>query len=296
MAEPRPQQKEVLGYEGGTMGVAAVPGSGKTWTLTRLAARLVAEADLEARQEVLVVTLVNSSVDNFSSRIDQLIEQEGMLPDVGYRVCTLHTLAHEIVRARPDLAGLSEDFQVIDDRQSSDVLRDVAESWYQSNQPKITGYLTDDIADYKRKEVLANKLPGQVRRVAQNAIKHVKSSGLSPEALRGYLQDRGAEMPLAEMAQSIYQGYQQALNVRGAVDYDDLIRHALQVLQTDEELLARLRHQWPYVLEDEAQDSSRIQQQILQRLAGSQANWVRVGDPNQAIYESFTTADPNLLR
>ncbi|WP_208425628.1 ATP-dependent helicase [Salinibacter sp.] len=296
MAEPRPQQKEVLGYEGGTMGVAAVPGSGKTWTLTRLAARLVAEADLEARQEVLVVTLVNSSVDNFSSRIDQLVEQEGMLPDVGYRVCTLHTLAHEIVRARPDLAGLSKDFHVIDDRQSSDILRDVAESWYQSNQSKITGYLTGDISDYKRKEVLSEKLPRQVRRVAQNAIKHAKSSGLSPEALRGYLQDRGAEMPLAEMAQSIYQGYQQALNVRSAVDYDDLIRHALQVLQADEELLSRLQHQWPYVLEDEAQDSSRIQQQILQRLAGSQANWVRVGDPNQAIYESFTTADPNLLR
>jgi len=296
MAEPRPQQQEVLGYEGGTMGVAAVPGSGKTWTLTRLAARLVAEADLEAHQEVLVVTLVNSSVDNFSSRIDQLIEQEGMLPDVGYRVCTLHTLAHEIVRARPDLAGLSEDFHVIDDRQSSDILRDVASSWYQSNQSSITGYLTDDIADYKRKEVLADKLPGQVRRVAQNAITYAKSNGLSPEALRGYLRDSGAEMPLAEMAQSIYQGYQQALNVRNAVDYDDLIRHALQVLRTDDKLLTRLRDQWPFVLEDEAQDSSKIQQQILRMLVGEDENWVRVGDPNQAIYESFTTADPNLLR
>ena len=282
------------------MGVAAVPGSGKTWTLTRLAARLVAEADLEARQEVLVVTLVNSSVDNFSNRIDQLIEQEEMLPDVGYRVCTLHTLAHDIVRARPDLAGLSEDFHVIDDRQSSDILRDVASSWYQSNQSSITGYLTDDISNYKRKEVLADKLPGQVRRVAQNAITYAKSNGLSPEALRGYLNESrsgsGAEMPLAEMAQSIYQGYQQALNVRNAVDYDDLIRHALQVLRTDDELLARLRDQWPYVLEDEAQDSSKIQQQILRRLVGDRENWVRVGDPNQAIYESFTTADPNLLR
>jgi DNA helicase-2/ATP-dependent DNA helicase PcrA len=296
MAEPRPQQKKVLSYKGGTMGVAAVPGSGKTWTLSRLAARLVAETDLGAHQEVLVVTLVNSSVDNFSSRIDNLIEREEMLPDVGYRVCTLHTLAHEIVRARPDLAGLSEDFHVIDERQSSDILRDVASSWYQSHRSSITGYLTDDISDYKRKEVLAEKLPGQVRRIAQNAIKHAKSRGLSPEALRGYLRDTEPDRPLAEMAQSIYRGYQQALNVRNAVDYDDLIRHALQVLRIDEELLARLRDQWPYVLEDEAQDSSRIQQKILQRLVGPDGNWVRVGDPNQAIYESFTTADPELLR
>jgi DNA helicase-2/ATP-dependent DNA helicase PcrA len=298
--EPRPQQKEVIEYEGGTMGVAAVPGSGKTWTLTRLVARLVAEADLGAKQEVLVVTLVNSSVDNFSSRIDELIEQEGMLPDVGYRVCTLHTLAHEIVRARPDLAGLSEDFHVIDGRQSSDILRDVVSSWYQSNQSTVTEYLTEDIRDYKKKEVLAEKLPGQVRRVAKNAITYAKSNGLSPEALRGHLKESinesEAEMPLAQMAQSIYQGYQQALNVRNAVDYDDLIRHALQVLRIDEKLLARLQERWPYVLEDEAQDSSHAQQQILRRLVGKDGNWVRVGDPNQAIYESFTTADPNLLR
>jgi DNA helicase-2/ATP-dependent DNA helicase PcrA len=296
MADPRPQQKKVLEYEGGTMGVSAVPGSGKTWTLTRLAARLVTEADLDAQQEVLVVTLVNSSVDNFSNRIDELIEKEGLLPDVGYRVCTLHTLAHEIVRARPDLVGLTEDFHVIDERQSSDILRDVASSWYSAHRGELKNYLAGDIADYKRKKVLANQLPDQLRYVAQNAIKYAKSLGLSAEELRMDLAQSGKELRLAEMAQAIYSGYQRALNVRNAVDFDDLIRHALQILRTDEELLGRLRHQWPVVLEDEAQDSSKIQQRILQKLVGEDGNWVRVGDPNQAIYESFTTADPNLLR
>lgn len=296
MADPRPQQKEVLEYKDGTMGVSAVPGSGKTWTLTRLAARLVTEADLDAQQEVLVVTLVNSSVDNFSNRIDELIEEEGLLPDVGYRVCTLHTLAHEIVRARPDLVGLTEDFHVIDERQSSEILRDVASSWYSAHRSDLTGYLTDDIANHKRKRVLANQLPDQIRYVAQNAIKYAKSLGFSAEDLQMELAQSGQNYRLAEMAQAIYSGYQRALNVRNAVDFDDLIRHALRILKTDEELLLRLRNQWPYVLEDEAQDSSKIQQRILQALVGEDGNWVRVGDPNQAIYESFTTADPNLLR
>jgi DNA helicase-2/ATP-dependent DNA helicase PcrA len=61
-------------------------------------------------------------------------------------------------------------------------------------------------------------------------------------------------------------------------------------------------------LEDEAQDSSRTQQEILSLLSGSpsttlledhsslRSGWVRVGDPNQAIFETFTTADPDLLR
>jgi DNA helicase-2/ATP-dependent DNA helicase PcrA len=50
------------------------------------------------------------------------------------------------------------------------------------------------------------------------------------------------------------------------------------------------------VLEDEAQDSSQLQEDILRLLAGERGNWVRVGDTNQAIYDTFTNADPRHLR
>ncbi|MEN8173655.1 MAG: ATP-dependent helicase, partial [Chloroflexota bacterium] len=62
------------------------------------------------------------------------------------------------------------------------------------------------------------------------------------------------------------------------------------------DLLARLQYQWPFILEDEAQDSSQLQEKILKLLAQPENNWVRVGDPNQAIFESFTTANPQHLR
>ena len=38
---PREEQKLVLSYTGGTMGISAVPGSGKTFTLSALAADLI---------------------------------------------------------------------------------------------------------------------------------------------------------------------------------------------------------------------------------------------------------------
>jgi DNA helicase-2/ATP-dependent DNA helicase PcrA len=50
------------------------------------------------------------------------------------------------------------------------------------------------------------------------------------------------------------------------------------------------------VLEDEAQDSSQIQEDVLRLLTSGHGNWVRVGDSNQAIYETFTTASPRFLR
>src|SRR5689334_12337107 len=115
---PRPAQARVLEYSGGPMGIMAVPGSGKTFTLSLLAARLVerlaGEGKLDDR-EILIVTFTNSAVENFRSRIGNFVRQEqGLLPGVGYRVRTLHGLAHDIVRERPGLVGLSEDFDIID--------------------------------------------------------------------------------------------------------------------------------------------------------------------------------------
>ncbi|MCS7261459.1 MAG: ATP-dependent helicase, partial [Anaerolineae bacterium] len=69
------------------------------------------------------------------------------------------------------------------------------------------------------------------------------------------------------------------------------------ILTADPDFLARLRRQWPYVLEDEAQDSSRSQEDILRLLADHPTGgWVRVGDPNQSIYYTFTNASPEYLR
>ncbi|MEJ5200294.1 MAG: ATP-dependent helicase, partial [Anaerolineae bacterium] len=116
-------------------------------------------------------------------------------------------------------------------------------------------------------------------------------------------------LPLLEMGWAIYADYERGLNYRGGVDYDDLIRLALRALELDGEYLKRLRYRWPFILEDEAQDSSRLQERILRLLAGRPpvnvpadspdlrgGNWVRVGDPNQAIFETFTTASPDFLR
>src|SRR5512144_279236 len=92
----RPTQRAILDdYNGGRMGISAVPGSGKTFTLSMLAADIVLSGDLDLNQEVLVVTLSNSAVDNFTQRIGAFLEQEKMLPNLGYRVRTLHGLAHD---------------------------------------------------------------------------------------------------------------------------------------------------------------------------------------------------------
>jgi DNA helicase-2/ATP-dependent DNA helicase PcrA len=294
---PRPAQEKILAYQGGRMGISAVPGSGKTHILSALAAELVAAA-IDDDQEVLIVTLVNSAVENFKRRVAGFVKQRGLLQNVGYRVRTLHGLAHDIVRERPGLVGLADDFDIVDEREAGQILENVVEMWLRGHPGVVDAFLSPELHDTQREWAANTRWPDAVRGLASVFVKRAKDLHLSPEALQELLSSRrgGPDFDLVRMGAEIYADYQKALYYRGGVDFDDLIRLALVALGQDDELLARLRHRWPFILEDEAQDSSFLQETILDLLAGLSGNWVRVGDANQAINTTFTTADPEHLR
>ena len=293
----RPKQEQVVDFRSGRMGVSAVPGSGKTFTLSALAARIVSDVPLEDDQEVLIVTLVNSAVHHFRDRVMAFLGDRGLFPHVGYRVRTLHGLAHDILRERPDLVGLAEGFQIVDERLASQIRQNVAESWVRLKPNDLDPLLSSGLDEGKAAWVRRDKWPELVNDISNSFVRRAKDLQATPGELANRLGRLLPQpLPLAEMGQSIYADYQRALAYRGAVDFDDLVRLALRALQIDAELLERLRHRWPYILEDEAQDSSELQESILRLLVGGAGNWVRVGDPNQAIYETFTTASPRLLR
>lgn len=295
--QPRPAQQAILAYQQGTMGVSAVPGSGKTWTLSYLAAEIIRKNYLEPDQEVLVVTLVNSAVDNFSQRISRFLDAHGLIPSLGYRVRTLHGLAHDIVLERPELAGLDNSFQIIDEREAIRIREDAVLKWLREHPQGLDDYLIPDLTEKKIADLYQQQIPVLLNQVALQFIRSAKNLQLSPADLTSSITAVGRPMPLVDFGLEIYQTYQKNLSFRGAVDFDDLITSAHQILSLDRSLLTRLQHKWPFILEDEAQDSSLLQQRILGLLSlqENHQHWVRVGDPNQAIYESFTTADPRLL-
>ncbi|MEW6084067.1 MAG: ATP-dependent helicase [Chloroflexota bacterium] len=327
---PRPSQQNILRYTGGRLGVAAVPGAGKTHILSALAAKIIHEGWLGDDQEVLIVTLVNSAVDNFEARIKKFFDNP-LQALYKYRVRTLHGLAHDIVREKPARVGLEERFSIIDEREAGFIRREAVNAWLANHS--LDEYLDPPLDQSKLDWVKRQQLPDLLDSLALAFIRSSKDRLLTPESLRAKLDTSTssvqallpAPLPLAELGWSIYADYQRALAYRGAVDFDDLIRLALTLLESDEEFLERLRYRYPFILEDEAQDSSLTQERILSLLSGGAStspsgrgrpagsgegdvtgrgdpaptdggNWVRVGDPNQAIFETFTTASPELLR
>lgn len=288
----RPEQENiVLGYTGGQVGIAAVPGSGKTFTLAHLAARLVADQRLGSDQEVLIVTFTNTAVNSFQARIARLLRDEyGLLPYVGYRVRTLHGLAHDIVRERPALVGLADDFVILDEKASLEIQRETVLQLLSEWWSHLSEYLDPEISPQAARYQAEQHFPDMVAQF----IKRAKDLRQNPDVLKSALQGTDSRFDLARFAVRVYDEYQRSLAYRGAVDFDDLVRLALQALEMDGQYLQRLRDRWPYVLEDEAQDSNRLQEQMLGLLSNDH-NWVRVGDPNQAINTTFTTADPRFL-
>jgi len=274
------------------MGISAVPGSGKTHILSALAAKIISSGVLNSNQEILIVTLVNSAVDNFTARIGGFIRSNGLIPHIGYRVRTLHGLAHDIVRENPSLVGLDNRFTIVDEREAELIRKEAANAWLSAHPYDLDELLDTGIEADRRDWIRREKLPDLMLSLATVFIRSAKDRRQTPESLRSRL-DTCAPLPLAEIGWDIYTNYQRALTYRGAVDFDDLIRLALEALSISPELLERLRRRFPYILEDEAQDSSALQEQILGKL--SSGNWVRVGDPNQAIFETFTTAKPEYL-
>lgn len=292
----RDSQKEILNFNNGKMGISAVPGSGKTWTLSLLAANLIVNNNLKDGQEVLIVTLVNSAVENFSQRISKHLISSGLLPDYGYRVRTLHGLAHDIVRERPEIVGVSNDFNIIDEKESLLIISEASKNYIKENTSFINQYLIDNLDQKRIEQIKRKSLPDMVESLAISFIRSLKDSLLTNEEIIELMRQCKGVFPLADLGFKIFLDYQQSIEKQGAVDFDDLIKYAYLCLKYDPNLVSVLRNRWPYILEDEAQDSSKLQELILSLLTGKEGNWVRVGDPNQAIYETFTTADPKLLR
>lgn len=289
----RPDQQQVAEYRKGYMAVPAVPGAGKTTVLAYLAANLIAEGAPDPGR-ILIVTYTNSAVGNFRSRIGDFLDQRGFPRHQGYEVRTIHSLAMNIVRERPEAIGWSDSFRIMDETRTQAVMETLTARWIGRNRPMWESMLKPDLRGSFRDRA-EEQWQGRTKDLFRTLIQAFKSRRLAPQTAYDLTRHLPAESAL-RWAAEIYVEYQRELAIEGMVDFGDLMLGAHQLLSQDGELLARLRERWTYIFEDEAQDSYRLQEQVLKLLAGPDGNLVRVGDANQAIMGTFTSAEPDLFR
>lgn len=285
----RPAQAEVLRYAGGKLAIAAVPGAGKTFILTRLACRLIEDLGAKPR-EILILTFMRSAAATFKRRISQALRERG-LPSYGLQASTIHSFCLSVVKQAYERYGDrelgQEGLQVLAPLEQAMILSDGLERYLSdpaARQDWLRRYPQQREQDDPRKATLD---------AARKIISAAKNFRLTPAEI-----DQLPGIP-PELAY-LYRHYAMTLRERNAVDYDDQIQEALLLLKTQPELRRYYQKRFKWVMEDEAQDSTPAQNELLELLTspdwGGSGNLVRVGDSNQAIMASFTFNDPRFFR
>lgn len=294
----RPGQKELANWLAGPLAVSAVPGAGKSHGMAIGAVMTLAQAQLHRQKQLVIVTFTRSATANIKSRIRHHLANLG-LPRYGFSVQTLHGLALNIaasnVRHGLDLSQAT----LITDVQKNRILRRCAQEWQQDHPQAWQLLLEGQVADAEETELIRRRtalLSEALPKLAQASIAEAKSSNLSPGDLANLAATQSDAYPILEIAADLYRRYQTHLSARGLIDYDEMILAALRVLE-DPESRSHWQTQVYGVFEDEAQDSTPLQTELLKILATDPddpnlVNLVRVGDPNQAINSTFTPADP----
>ena len=296
----RKDQKEIMKYKSGSMGIQAVPGAGKTFIITNLVAKLLKKMkDDDQDGKILVLTYMNSAANNFKSRIRAILEDEG-LDKGGFEVMTIHSLAMKIIRENTDIAMLSEESQIIDDYKKG-ILIQMAIDEYESipaSETRIRSFLKKDLRD---DQAQVEKWYREFTNIVLNAIKLMKYADISVDRLEAYLdQDQATIMKIIG---PIYKNYQTILDQEGYFDYDDILIRAYRILVENESVAEKYQARYAYVFEDECQDSNEIQGKIIDIISYKKAsrkkskrNLVRVGDVNQSITGTFTGSDPRYFK
>ena len=297
-------QRSLADWQSGQLAVSAVPGAGKSHSMAVAAAITIARERLHQRHQLIIVTLTRSAAANIKDKIKSCLQELG-LPPIGYSVNTIHSLALSIATRHPELSKLDlTDRTLVMPSTNHKLIEDTVQKWLNQHPESYRCLLEGESFDGEETERLRRQsvirteiLPS----LAFNAVREAKSSGLSPDDLWQMARLYPDRYDILGISAGLYEAYQQLLIDRNCLDYDEMIAGALRVM-ADPTARQLWQQQVHGVFEDEAQDSSPLQERLLRQLAGIpdapqlQPNLIRVGDPNQAINSTFTPADPRYFR
>ena len=201
---------------------------------------------------IFVLTYMDSAARNFRERIKNMCPNTTLLPNIS----TIHGLALKIIKENSNFErlNLSADFEICDDTQRMRIIKG------------ITGKFTKTEADEFDRAISVLKLQ------------------------EGDISKPSSDKKI-EKFKTFFKEYQAQLREANLIDYDDILIMSVKLLENNPDILEYYQNICEYIIEDEAQDSSGVQQRLIGLLSGKHKNLIRCGDINQAITTTFSNAD-----
>ncbi len=249
------QYEAVVNTEGPCLVIAGA-GSGKTKVLTHKIAYLIDEKNVKT-WNILAITFTNKAANEMKERVEKLVGDIANDMWIG----TFHAICVRILRKFIDRLGFEHSFVIFDTSDQKTMVKQIIKA--QDLDDKI----------FSDKSVLYE-------------ISNAKNEMLDPAA---YAVRANGDFRKEKIA-DIYRIYQKKLKENNAIDFDDIINFAIQILMDNPDILEYYTEKFKYVLVDEYQDTNKAQFTLVTLLASKYGNITVVGDNDQGIY-SFRGAD-----
>ena len=242
------KQQEIIKHLYGGLLVLAPVGTGKTLTLAERAANAVSNGI--APERVLCLTFTNRATKEMSERIKrrQLLDADKIT------ISTFHALCATMLRLESREIGLPRDFVVYDEVDSIELIQEIEHVGFQEARNI-----------YNQIGVLKVNTDGNL----------ISANGLMWDLFKN-LPDRTASIAIE---------YQRALQLRHALDFQDLVAFTWAMVKENEEIHERWIDRFDFIQVDEVQDTHFSEYRIVHTLAQKSGNLALIGDFDQTIYE-----------
>lgn len=249
-----PKQQEIASLKDGAILVRASAGSGKTRVLVE---RIKMLASMTKRK-VLAITFTNKACEEIRTRLAEV--DENLLEHVF--VATFHGLCESIIESHIASTRFVIMPQIFTDDDRKKILEETI-----TETPSLSQWYRR-LNDKERKETLYRALDN---------ISLIKRSVILDDELDKVIKD--------EQMRNLYLSYRDRMDSLNAIDFDDLLLNAYQLLIHNPRIVDLYRRSFTYICVDEAQDLNKAQYMVLRAITGSEhKNIMLVGDTKQSIY------------
>ena len=245
------QQKEAVLHTEGPLLILAGAGSGKTRVLTHRIAYLIEEKGINP-WNILAITFTNKAAGEMRERVDNLVG----FGSESIWVSTFHSMCVRILRRHIDLLGFDTNFTIYDTDDQKTLMKDICK------------LLQIDTKIFRERSLLA-------------AISQAKNELVTPEEFRIQAQGDFSRQKIA----SVYEEYEKQMRANNALDFDDLLVKAVQLFQSQADVLDYYQERFRYIMVDEYQDTNTVQFELVRLLSAKYRNLCVVGDDDQSIYK-----------
>ncbi len=241
-------QREAVTYGEGPLLILAGAGSGKTRVLTHRIAYLVA-TDAAKPNEILAITFTNKAAGEMRDRAELLVGRRVR----AMWVMTFHAACARMLRAHADKLGYTRRFTIYD----------------QADARRLIKRCLDDLGiDPKR------FTPASIHNQISDAKNKLRDADSYAQMVGSFFEQTVAD---------VYRAYERELHRMNAMDFDDLLVRAVNVLELFQEVRDHYASTFRHVLVDEYQDTNHAQYRWLQLLAEERRNLMVVGDDAQCL-------------